>query len=220
MKKGKKKSAKESQNVEMLPDRLNVADIRFTQDSISPSLSRHEKGQDPNILSIINSIKSNTLRDPLPPLNVFTICDDKEETMRYYSLSNRKLYILKKAGVETTAVIWQPFETIVDPKTITEEGDIDSGDFFKLTSRDYDGFFPVMKGSNHLRGEPDEDTPLGIFKQVVQDNVKFYLNGAEGRTLVDKKALYKNFKVFMEARFGYNLLERPILEIDFSDDDD
>jgi hypothetical protein len=73
----------------------SIYEIGFTQSSISPKFTN---GQ--HLDAVIDKLERGTLdAEDFPPLQIFTITDPWDGAVKIYSLSNRRLYVFKKARV-------------------------------------------------------------------------------------------------------------------------
>ncbi|MDI1443066.1 hypothetical protein [Polyangium sp. 6x1] len=75
---------------------FTIHDIGFTQSSISP---RFTDGT--HLDAVIANLRAGRVNpDAFPPLQIFTITDPWDKSVHTYSLSNRRLYVFRKANVD------------------------------------------------------------------------------------------------------------------------
>ncbi|MGD9592858.1 MAG: hypothetical protein AB7V32_10090 [Candidatus Berkiella sp.] len=139
--------------------------IRFTQETISPTLSKPKPGetkaQHLDALAALISNGTQAMTD-FPACEVFGIVDKSTNEVVWYSLNNRKLYLAKKSHA-----------TVMNTKLATF--DEIAGDTWKMTSTSDGLSFPKLTSQNDKESQPSG--LLAQFRDFVQiRNMLFPLN--------------------------------------------
>ena len=160
------------------PQNPNV--IRFTQETISPTLSKPKPGETtaPHLDALAALIErgQQNMTD-FPACEVFGIFDKEEGQTAWYSLNNRKLYLAKKSHSQAMNTRLATFDEIVEGT-------------WKMSSSSDGHQYPRLTSQNDKDCQPAG--LLGQFRAFVQlRNTLFPLNMKESDPETPRDRLFR-----------------------------